>query len=109
MVFCLDPFSDVDLLDRETSGPIEQQSRNRMAASNCMIMETIVVVKCLPIHDSQGEDSRLEMINPSPINKPPKRKSGVIRPPRNSHPRKVPTRGWAKNVSEARLASTNAK
>jgi len=40
---------------------------------------------------------------------PPKMNKGVIFSPRKNQPRRVPTTGWAKNVSDAAVAGNCAK
>ena len=49
------------------------------------------------------------MTIPIAMSRPPTIKRGVIFSPRKYAPRRVPTTGWAKKVSEARLAFTKAK
>ena len=53
--------------------------------------------------------SLLAMISPIPINKPPNKNKGVTVSPRKIAPKIVPTTGWAKKDSEAKLASRRAK
>jgi hypothetical protein len=53
--------------------------------------------------------SVLAITNPTPINKPPNKNSGMMTSPRNSAPRIVPPTGCAKNVSEATAAGNSAK